>query len=111
MEATGQDMSRVLHSEEALAVIGNYMGDKNLSKDVLGMLRDDATLIDRVRELPLHADNWMKKKNFVSLAREASAFPKETKTRIIHRRLGRLSEMGSYDKLRVEMTNDVFNDW
>lgn len=112
---TSQVFSRILHTDEALAEIGEFSGSRILKKNLAETLWDDRSFADKYKALGFLAnenaiDRHIRSKPELHEAIEKiKAFPKQAEQHIVTKRLGLGSDMNSYDVARVGLVDDLLN--
>lgn len=106
---TSQVQSRVLQNKNALQQIAHFVHDKTLADDILNVAFDDRALVDKLDSLDWRAGDWIKRTGFKRAVEEVKAFPKESQTHEVVKRLGPLSSMTSMDVARTNYIDDIFN--
>lgn len=108
-EKTSQVFSRILQNKSALQQIAHYVHNKELKEDFLGIAFSDQKLIDILDISDFKADKWRYNTGFNRAVKDIRAYPQKAKGHHSVRRLGPFSEMTSFDIVRKDMIEDIFN--
>lgn len=108
-QTTSQVFSRVLQNKNALMHIASYTHDKTIGDNIVGMAFDDNKLVEIARNLDLKADKFRYRSDFVRAVENIKAFPEQARSHNVVQRLGPFSEMTSFDIMRKDLIEDIFN--
>lgn len=106
---TSQVFSRILQNKNAHQLIANYVNDKELGKTYLGIALSDQKMMDYISMSDFKSDKWRNNTEFNTALRDIQAYPKEAKGHNVVQRMGPFSEMTSFDIVRRELIDDIFN--